>query len=138
MAILKLGNLAMLKAIFDAIFNGGDSMLYKESLQYQIDRAGERTWNKQLIKGWIGADGKPYTTSPLQQLAFNAQGIAANGKALAQVQANQAVMLELLRQLVANANKGVAVDIDYSRIEAMMPKLPTEAKLSFSTPEETK
>lgn len=64
MAVIKLPNTAMLKAIFDAIFNGGDSMLHKESLQYQIDRAGERTWKKHMIGPYKDSKGKDYFTTP--------------------------------------------------------------------------
>lgn len=117
MAIIKLPNPGMLKGIFDAIFNGGETMLYKESLQYQIDRAGERTWNRPLIKGWVGANGKKYDTSPLQQLAFNAQGIQ-------RVESEVAAIKGLLTQIAQAANKGVAVDIDYDKIAAMMPQVP--------------
>lgn len=110
------------KSLFEAVFKGGDSMLYKESLQYQIDRAGERTWHKPLIKGWTRADGSKYDTSPAQQLVYLTQ-------ALARVEASQKASESLLAQIADAANKGVAVNIDYDRIKSMMPTyelVPTE------------
>lgn len=106
------------KAVFDAVFNGGASMLYKESLQYQIDRAGERTWkNRYVIGPFKGNDGKEYFTTPAQQAMYDAQ-------ALARLEAQVASMKGILSQVADSANKGVPVNIDYAKIEKMMPKAP--------------
>lgn len=112
-----------LVGIYDAIFNGGESMLHKESLQYQIERAGERTWkNKYIIGPWKTAEGKEYFTTPAQQAIYDAQGIS-------RIESRQAAQQELLQQIVNAVSKGVAVEIDYARIEKMMPKAPTNSPL---------
>ena len=108
-------NQQMLTATFDAIFTpGGQSMFNGETLQTQIALAGERTWHKPLLKGWTKADGSTYDTSPAQQLVYMTQ-------ALARVEAQQGAIMSVLSQIATAANKGVAVDIDYDRIKAMMP-----------------
>lgn len=108
--------------VFDAIFNGGKSMLHGESLQFQIDRAGERTWKKHLIGPYKDSKGKDYFTTPAQQAQYDAQ-------ALARIEGEVAGLKGVLTQIAQAANKGVAVDIDYDKIAAMMPKAP-EYKLT--------
>ena len=128
---IKASNPGMLKAIFDAIFNGGASMRNKESLQTQIALAPERALKAPLITGWPDGKGGTYSTSVRQQLAYNAKGIAGNAAELAAIKG-------LLEQVAQAANKGVAVQIDYARIDASikaaMPELP-EYEL---TPKEAK
>lgn len=111
-----------LVGIYDAIFNGGESMLHKESLQYQIERAGERTWkNKYIIGPWKTAEGKEYFTTPAQQAIYDAQGIS-------RIESRQAAQQELLQQIVNALSKGVDLQIDYARIDASikaaMPEMP--------------
>lgn len=111
-----------IKSIYDAIFNGGGSMLHKESLQWQIERSGERTWKNKNVIGPFKNGDKEYFTTPAQQAFYDAQ-------ALARLEAAVAGLQGVVAQVAQAANKGVAVDIDYDKIKAMMPKAP-EYKLS--------
>lgn len=87
----------------DAILVGGDSMDGGKSLQRQIREAPEAVLWLPLIN-W----GK-YKTSVLDQLAFNAKGIA-------QANAELVAVRSLLQQVVTQLAAGVALDIDYDRI----------------------
>ena len=109
-----------LLAIYDSIFTpGGESMFNGETLQTQIALAGERTLHKRLIDGWVDANGKPYSTSVIEQLRYNAQGIG-------RIETRQAVHQELLQQIANAVSKGVDVAIDYDRIEATIKaNMPT-------------
>ena len=118
---ISASNPGMLKALFDALFNGGNSMKGGKSLQDQIADAPTAALRAPLITGWKNSAGKEYSTSALQQLAYNAQGIA-------RIEARQAVQQELLQQIVNSLSKGIELQIDYARIDASikaaMPEMP--------------
>lgn len=115
----------------DAVLNGGPSMNRGESLQTQIEKAPTRALTAPLITGWRNAAGKEYSTSIAQQLAYNAQGIA-------RIEARQAVQQELLQQVVNSLSKGVALQIDYARIEAAIKASMPEAPEYELTKKESK
>ncbi len=123
-------NPEMLLALYQLGFiPGGESMFNGETIQTQIALAGERTLNKPLITGWVDGKGNKYSTSVIEQLRYNAQGIG-------RIETRQAVHQELLQQIANAVSKGVDVAIDYDRIEAtikanmptyeLIPKEPTE------------
>lgn len=101
----------------DAVMGPAKSLRGGKNLQDQIAEAPVNALRTPVIHGWKDAKGKEYSTSVAQQLAFNAQALAALS---AQLTAQGA----LLQQIVTAVSKGVAVEIDYKRIEALMPKLP--------------
>lgn len=109
------------KSLYDAVFNGGGSMLHKESLQWQIERVGERTWKKPLIGPFKGADKKEYFTTPSQQAQYDAL-------ALARIEGELAAMKNLLSQMANAFTSGVDLKIDYAQInaaiKAAMPDIP--------------
>lgn len=106
-----------LVATYDAIFNGGKSMLHSESLQFQIDRAGERTWKKHLIGPFKDSKGKDYFTTPAQQAQYDAL-------ALARIEGNTAVIQNLVKAL-ANVSGGES--FDQAKLLAGIEKLLAEA-----------
>lgn len=123
-----------------SVLEGGPSMKNGESLQTQIALAPERALLKPIIHGWPDGKGGTYSTSVAMQVVYLTQYGQRLEAAVSRVESNQALMLELLRQLVANANNGVAVSIDYAKIEAMMPKLPDslQASITLTKPGEEK
>lgn len=115
-------NPEMLLALYELSFiPGGESMFNGETIQTQIALAGERTLHKPLITGWVDGDGNGYSTSVIEQLRFNAQGIG-------RIETRQAAQMELLQQIVGALTTGVDLQIDYGRIEeaikAAAPKAP--------------
>lgn len=119
---IKLSNPAMLKAIFDGWYNGGESTHNKWSFQKLILEAPKLALQAKIIPGWRDAAGKEYSTSIADHMVYMA-------KSDQRVESELAAIKGLLTQIAQAANKGVAVDIDYDKIAAMMPKAP-EYKLT--------
>lgn len=102
---------AWVKSIFDAIFNGGESMLHKESLQYQIDRSPVRALKAKIITGWPDGKGGTYSTSIADHMVYLTQYGT-------RIEATQAAHGELLKQIANAITKGVELEIDYAKIDA--------------------
>lgn len=116
------------EAIWQGFYGTGESLLRKENIQQQIDRAGARALQAPLITGWKTADGKgTYATSMVEQARFNAL-------ALARLEANMAVLVGLVTQLAAAATKGAPLEIDYKELAKYLPpatvtQVPVEYEL---------
>jgi GH25 family lysozyme M1 (1,4-beta-N-acetylmuramidase) len=65
-----------LKAVYDAIFTGGASMIGGKSLQDQIAAAPAAALNAPVIGPWKDSSGNTYYVSVNKQLAYNAQALA--------------------------------------------------------------
>lgn len=122
------------EAIWQAFYGTGESLIRKENIQQQIDKAGARALQAPLITGWKTADGKgTYSTSIVEQARFNAL-------ALARLEANMSLVLGLLGQLVKASGNGAGVEIDYKKLAALLPpatvtQVPVEYELIPKTAE---
>lgn len=131
MAIV-MGNLGMLKGIFDGIYNTGSSLRGGKNLQEQIAESPVNALKAKIIPGWKDSKGKEYSTSIADHMVYMANADARQEAELAAIKA-------LLQQVVTMATKGVDVQIDYAKIDASIKAaIPEMPEYELVKKEETK